>query len=292
MAKVLRMSPIWAIGCLCASAMNTQADYIFDFNRFFTREDAKVEIGIPASTAPPLEFELHESAVTVATKPVKTPKSNANHYSFYSATQASIDDRAYSALIDQKNETVSVPFRNNTRVASSAICGPSPASVEEIKALVATNADRYGVDPDFALAVTWTESKFDRVRNSPKGARGPMQLMPATARRFAVKDVCDPAENIAGGVRYLRVLLDEFKNPIFAAAAYNAGEGAIYDNGGVPPFPETVRYVASVINRQLGIDLPHKRRSQDGGHATDENLVASEVIGARSTKFVGGVMQF
>lgn len=171
-------------------------------------------------------------------------------------------------------------------------CGPSPASIEEIKTMVITAANRYSVDPDFALAVTWTESRFDRVRNSPKGARGPMQLMPQTARRFDVADVCDPGANIDGGVRYLRRLLDEFKSPIIAAAAYNAGEQAVYDSGGVPAYPETVRYVSSVINHQFGFPVPVKAR-EDRQSTVDVNDTSTiDVIGARAPKFVGGVMQF
>ncbi|OWW02414.1 lytic transglycosylase [Rhizobium sp. R72] len=166
-------------------------------------------------------------------------------------------------------------------------------SVEDIQTLVAATARRYGVDLDFALAIVWTESRFDRLRNSPKGARGPMQLMPQTARRFDVTDVCDPADNIDGGMRYLRALLDEFKSPIIAAAAYNAGEQAIYDSGGMPAYPETVRYVASVINRQLGLDFPAKPTVSSRNRSTViDKTLTGEVPEAPTPKFIGGVMQF
>ena len=82
---------------------------------------------------------------------------------------------------------------------------------------------------------------------SPKGAVGLMQLMPATAARFAV-NICDPAGNVLGGVRYLRALHERYHNPFYMLAAYNAGEDAVAQYHGVPPFPETVRYVADVIN--------------------------------------------
>ncbi|TIR62696.1 MAG: lytic transglycosylase domain-containing protein, partial [Mesorhizobium sp.] len=100
-------------------------------------------------------------------------------------------------------------------------CGPSPLSATEIKSLVVETARRHKVDEVFATAIAWAESGFDRIRNSNKGARGPMQLMPATAERFGVRDVCDPAQNIEGGMKYLRVLLNEFQNPLLVAAAYN-----------------------------------------------------------------------
>ena len=114
-------------------------------------------------------------------------------------------------------------------------------------------AQRHGVDPGFAVAIVAAESDFDRDRNSPKGARGPMQLMPATAARFGVSDLCEPAANIDAGVRYLRTASRRVQAiRLLAAAAYNAGEDRIYEYGGIPPFPETVSYVAKVVNHQLG----------------------------------------
>ena len=85
---------------------------------------------------------------------------------------------------------------------NSPACPPSPLLPDEIARLVALAADRHGVDAEFAEAIAWTESRFDQVRNSPKGARGPMQLMPGTASGLGVRDICDPAENIDGGVRH------------------------------------------------------------------------------------------
>lgn len=180
----------------------------------------------------------------------------------------------------------------HTRAPSSAPapCGPSSMSVDDVKALVVDRAGRYEVNPDLALAIAWTESRFDRVRNSPGGARGPMQLMPDTARLLNVIDVCDPVQNIDGGIRHLRALLDEFKNPIIAAAAYNAGAKAIHDNGGVPAYPETVRYVASVINHQLGLTFTTEPTKGGSGQETD--VIGRTTIGARPPQFKGGVMQF
>ncbi|KJF70244.1 lytic transglycosylase (plasmid) [Agrobacterium arsenijevicii] len=165
----------------------------------------------------------------------------------------------------------------------------------EIEELVERTAQSYGVDPGFAKAITWVESRFDRNRNSQQGARGPMQLMPATASELGVKEICDPASNIDGGVRHLKLMLEEFKNPILAAAAYNAGAQAVYDSGGVPPFGETVRYVADVINHQMGLKKPRKAAAR--GIAADTitpsaNEIASDVIGARGSRFIKGVMQF
>lgn len=179
--------------------------------------------------------------------------------------------------------------------SATAECGPSPMEPEKIRALVAEIARRHSVDEGFAIAIAWAESRFDEVRNSPKGARGPMQLIPETAARFGVQDICDPAQNIEGGVKYLRVLIDEFQNPLLVAAAYNSGENHIYEYGGVPPFQETVGYVAKVVNFQLGLPMPSgKRRTgnvvRDVAAKVDGNagIIAVEKTG----KFVGGVMHF
>lgn len=176
-------------------------------------------------------------------------------------------------------------------------CGPSPLSPEEVKYLVVQTARKYRVDEVFATAIAWAESGFDQSRNSPKGARGPMQLMPATAARFGVKDICDPAQNIEGGMKYLRFLLDEFQNPLLVAAAYNSGEQRIYQHGGIPPFQETVGYVAKVVNYQLGLPMP-SAKGKAGPAAPQAVSDASDngdagVIAVKKTgKFVGGVMHF
>lgn len=153
-----------------------------------------------------------------------------------------------------KNPAVPIakPTKQQSSVSEAPKCGQSPATVQQIIDMVKEEANRQNVDISFALAITRAESVYDRVRNSDKGARGPMQLIPATAKRFGVKDVCDPKDNIRGGVTYLKWLLEKFQNPIYAAAAYNAGEGRIAQYDGVPPFKETLDYVAKVIKFSVG----------------------------------------
>ncbi|NWJ25388.1 lytic transglycosylase domain-containing protein [Rhizobium sp. RM] len=174
-------------------------------------------------------------------------------------------------------------------------CGASPLSPDQIEKLVRATAVKFGVDEELAVAVAWTESRFDQVRNSPAGARGAMQLIPATAVRFNVADICDPAQNIEGGVKYLRFLLDEFTNPLLAVAAYNSGEGRIYEHGGIPPFPETIEYVAKVTNYQLGVTLPAKKANS----TRKSPLPSPEASGShgvipvqKNGKFVAGIMHF
>ncbi|WP_137114081.1 lytic transglycosylase domain-containing protein [Mesorhizobium sp. GR13] len=174
-------------------------------------------------------------------------------------------------------------------------CGPSPATPAEITRLVAEAAKQHKVDVGFAVAVVTAESRLDRLRNSPKGARGPMQLMPDTAERYGVTDICDPEENIDGGVRYLRELTDEFRNPLLVAAAYNAGEGRVREYGGIPPLKETVGYVAEVLNIQMGLEGsgPSPREQHSKLEDTQLPSSVSGVITSRERRqWVGGVMHF
>ena len=182
------------------------------------------------------------------------------------------------------------------RTQAEYLCGPPPLTTSQIAQLVVGAARRHEVDPDFALAIATTESRLDRDRNSPKGARGPMQLMPSTAAFLGVTDICDPAENIDGGVRFLKSLFETYRNPLIVAAAYNAGEANVQKFGGVPPFPETVRFVAEVINRQIGLPSPSINRKSTGAApfpiALDNAAVGDVLPTGKSRQWVGGVMQF
>jgi soluble lytic murein transglycosylase-like protein len=109
-------------------------------------------------------------------------------------------------------------------------------------------ARRYGVSARLVDAVVRVESGFDRIAVSPKGAGGLMQLMPDTAAALGVTDRFDARQNITGGVRHLRYLLDRYQGSVtLALAAYNAGEGVVDAYRGVPPYPETQQYVRRVL---------------------------------------------
>ncbi len=138
---------------------------------------------------------------------------------------------------------------------------PPPA---EIVRLVQAIAPRHGVDPALVLAVIQAESAFRTDAVSPKDAAGLMQLIPDTASRFGVGDIFDPAENITGGVRYLRWLLAYFQGDVsLALAGYNAGEGAVDRYKGIPPYEETRNYVR-IIRRVYDVErLPYDRRAAD-----------------------------
>jgi soluble lytic murein transglycosylase-like protein len=109
-------------------------------------------------------------------------------------------------------------------------------------------SNRYGIPERLVTAVIRAESGFNPRAVSRKGAQGLMQLMPATASTLGVRNSFDPRENIHGGVRHLRGLIDRFPGNLpFAIAAYNAGEKAVLAYGGIPPYPETQDYVGKVM---------------------------------------------
>lgn len=118
----------------------------------------------------------------------------------------------------------------------------------KLDSLVTAAAARYGLDPRLMVAIMRQESSFNPRAVSPKGARGLMQLMPATAARFGVRDIMDPVQNIEGGAQYLRFLLDTFNGNVeLALAGYNAGENAVARFGNrIPPYRETVDYVQRI----------------------------------------------
>lgn len=114
--------------------------------------------------------------------------------------------------------------------------------------LISTVAASHAVDPRLIHAVIEQESSYQARARSKKGARGLMQLMPATARQYGVRNSYDPKANIEAGVRHLKDLLSRLELPT-ALAAYNAGEATVRRYGGLPPFPETQNYVRRILQR-------------------------------------------
>jgi soluble lytic murein transglycosylase-like protein len=131
---------------------------------------------------------------------------------------------------------------------------------QALDSLVEEAAARHGLDPCLIFSVMRAESSFNRMAVSVKGASGLMQLMPATAIRFGVKNIFDPRENVFGGAKYLRWLLDRFNGDVrLALAGYNAGEGAVEFYGlKIPPFMETQNYVRTIYGRYSNIHVGTK----------------------------------
>jgi soluble lytic murein transglycosylase-like protein len=124
-----------------------------------------------------------------------------------------------------------------------------PPYKQKIAELVNRVAPGYGIEPRLALAVIAVESNFDATARSVKDARGLMQLIPQTAARFKVRNAFDVMDNVRGGLAYLRWLLAYYRGQVrLAAAAYNAGEGAVDFYRGVPPYPETRQYVQRILS--------------------------------------------
>jgi soluble lytic murein transglycosylase-like protein len=126
---------------------------------------------------------------------------------------------------------------------------PSQQDIQKYANIIQTASTAYGVDSSLVHAVISAESAYNQYAISRTGAMGLMQLMPDTARRYGVQNMMDPAENIHGGVRYLRDLLAMFKGRVdLAVAAYNAGENAVIRYGHkIPPYAETRHYVPKVL---------------------------------------------
>jgi soluble lytic murein transglycosylase-like protein len=141
-----------------------------------------------------------------------------------------------------------------------------------------TISRQYGVSPALVEAVVRMESGFDPRAVSPKGAGGLMQLMPETASALGVLDRFNPRENISGGVRHLRYLLDRYKGSVvLAVAAYNAGEGAVDTYRSIPPYAETQQYVQQVLRHAEMSDSFRTsqriyRHAGSGGTLTYSNL--------------------
>jgi soluble lytic murein transglycosylase-like protein len=139
------------------------------------------------------------------------------------------------------------PFGAALFDSSARVTTPMPAY---LSSLIADASKQHGVDPRLVTAIAARESAYNPAAISPVGAAGVMQLMPATARYIGVTNVFDARENVFGGVRYLRTLLDTFHGDLdLTLAAYNAGPGAVQKYNGVPPYRETREYVRFVRAR-------------------------------------------
>ena len=156
------------------------------------------------------------------------------------------NDSRYKLYMTTRKDPDAVTNALNNRLVHSY---PSEAR-KRYHAHILAAARIYQLEPALLHAVISAESGYDPLARSAKGARGLMQLMPGTARRYGVEDPLDPEQNIYGGAAYLRDLLTLFGNDLkLALAAYNAGEGSVMEYGNrIPPYRETAQYVPKVLS--------------------------------------------
>ena len=165
------------------------------------------------------------------------------------------DKTGFGTLIKNPSETVKAKILSALTTASASTSIPEVsrnAPKAQILAMIDKVAKKHGVDQKLVRALVRQESGFNPNATSHCGAQGLMQLMPATAKGLGVTDAYNPVQNVEGGVKYLKGLLNKYNgNVILALAAYNAGPGAVDKYGNVPPYKETQNYVKSILANYL-----------------------------------------
>lgn len=167
-------------------------------------------------------------------------------------TPRSAEAAHLSVVVDEHGRKIYInlpegPFGSRSAGAASSFTAARPSP--DISSVIERTAGRFQLDPNLIHAIIRVESGFDPRAVSPKGALGLMQLIPATAERFGVRNPFDARENIEGGVTYLNYLLNRFRGDVpLSLAAYNAGENSVLRAHGIPPIRETRRYVAKVTS--------------------------------------------
>lgn len=247
----MRIPFIAGIACFALAALSVQAESTrlqsdFSFKRVTVptgNSNRRITVQIdPTAARPPATPSAASKAADAAT--VAVPQPSGLEW-FWMAVSPKLADsgpgRLEMALREMANapngKAVPVPRLQTLQLIASA------HGLEILRETVGTN-----VSPALVLALISVESAGNGAAVSTAGAQGLMQLMPATAARFGVSDRADPAQNIKAGVAYLAWLMKHFDNdPILVLAGYNAGEGAVRDNAGVPPYAETRAYVPKVL---------------------------------------------
>lgn len=158
----------------------------------------------------------------------------------------------FGDLLTNPTTKVNAQIYSNAANSIKPTSGITYDTKAKIQSLISRVSQKHGVDEKLVNAVVKQESGFNPAAKSKVGALGLMQLMPATAKGLGVTNPMDPEQNVEGGVKYLKSMLDKYNgNIILALAAYNAGPGAVDKYDGVPPYKETQNYVRSILSNYL-----------------------------------------
>lgn len=215
-----------------------------------------------------IKEQIYGPQQPVAQNPMDTlyPANKKNVQSFENILQSSAKTDFGSLLLGPQAMNVKANIIKNTSAqtfnnaikeinstnAVQNVSQSSGTSKSQILSMISKVCEKHGVDEKLVKALIKQESGFNANATSKVGAMGLMQLMPATAKGLGVQDAYNPMQNVDGGVRYLKSMLNKYNgNIILALAAYNAGSGAVDKYDGVPPYPETQNYVKNILANYL-----------------------------------------
>jgi soluble lytic murein transglycosylase-like protein len=268
MKKIPLVFALTLLACANAAAQGNSSRYRFD--NFDV--PGGVRVAVPPAPAAKLsrgKLKLTSRVAANSQAPIQTTAQASTQTPTQTPTQTS------RAL---RSSEVSYGPPSLSMADASALDGFSTGDTT-VDRFIVDSGTRNGVDPVLLYAIMHRESSFKRGAVSPKGARGLMQLMPGTAARFGVSNIFDPRQNIEGGARYVRLLLDMFDGDVrLALAGYNAGEGAVLKYGRrVPPYAETQEYVRRISERyELMRDPSTARRAPRVSRTQIAKLKAAE----------------
>lgn len=206
---------------------------------------------------------LNPQQAQIPQNPLDTiyPKNAQKTTPFEEVLQSSAKSNFGSLLLDPRlkqvnanivKQTPQTSLQNALAEATAIQANTQTSSKSQILNVVSQISKKYNVDEKLVQAVIKQESGFNPKAKSKSGAIGLMQLMPATARNLGVKDPYNTVQNVEGGVKYLKSMLNKYNgNVILALAAYNAGPGAVDKYSGVPPYKETQNYVKNILSNYL-----------------------------------------
>jgi hypothetical protein len=229
------------LGLLFASAILLSAFSTASAQEIYVAKDLTGEESVQAQKTP--SMIIHDGPLPPP--PAPKPENSKSPKSKHKATPDKTKSESEQPQENDSPKPIVIPAREVTHAAPGKMGTTGNPHYDE---LILKSATRHGVDPNLVIAVMRQESGFNSRARSYKGATGLMQLMPATARRFGVENIYDPAQNIEAGTRYLRFLLDTFDGDVeLALAGYNAGENAVVRYGyQIPRYRETQNYVKSI----------------------------------------------